>query len=350
MRRAVCLAVVAILAMAAQSPAQQPTGSVENLREKKTISDDDRQQMRQWLGTAVPDLVTGTDPDRRRMVAAREKILNEVRTDANRSPAFVDAMSEETVEALKQAEKKAVGPEARLNLMMTVAGLRRLEAVPMLRTALEKDPYPASRYWAAKGLAMVADVVVEKVVPHVEQDMADSAAKALDTETVGVALWPLFEMLGKFDHERAHDVLADGVVKVAMRLSASDPMADQMFSEAIRSLERAYGREVRPEGKARLLTAYATLCAWLMPPVADPSLMVGLNASLEKITGEGVGFPAAGGPVLQKLALLEWVEKLVRDKRISKRPSLPPAVEASIRELTASETPPGAPNTETPTP
>jgi len=336
MRRAACLAVVAILAMAARCPAQQPTGSVENLREKKSISDDDRQQIRQWLGTVVPDLVTGTDPDRRRMVAAREKILNEARRDVNRAAAFLDAFGEEAVNALKQAEKKAVSPEARLNLLMTVAKLQRLDAIPMLRTALEKDPYPASRYWAAKGLSMVADNVVEKVVPHLEQEMAESAAKAFDAETASITLWPLFEMLGKLDHERAHDVLADGVIKVVMQTSASDPVSARMFGEAIRSLERAYGREVRPEGKTRLLTAYATLCAWLMPPIADPGLLAGLNASLEKITGEGVGFPAVGGTVLQKLALLEWVEKLVREKRIPRRPSLPPAVEASVKELTAS--------------
>jgi hypothetical protein len=35
---------------------------------------------------------------------------------------------------------------------------------------------------------------------------------------------------------------------------------------------------------------------------------------------------------MQKLYLLEWVEWLVREKRISRRPPMPPAVEQAVEE------------------
>jgi hypothetical protein len=70
-----------------------------------------------------------------------------------------------------------------------------------------------------------------------------------------------------------------------------------------------------------------------MPPVADPSLMVALNASLEEITGEKVGYPTTADPVNEKLALMDWAEKLYRDKKIPRRPALPAAVEDAVKEL-----------------
>jgi hypothetical protein len=123
------------------------------------------------------------------------------------------------------------------------------------------------------------------------------------------------------------------VIKVAMTRSASDPVIAQALGTAIKALEKAYGREVRPEAKAQLMMGYATLCVWVMPPAADPNLLASLNASLEKLTGEKVGFNANEDGVMQKLALMEWVEKLVRIKRIPKRPALPPAIEAAVKEV-----------------
>jgi hypothetical protein len=75
------------------------------------------------------------------------------------------------------------------------------------------------------------------------------------------------------------------------------------------------------------------MCAWIMPPVADRNLMPLINASLSKITGAKVEFPDTDDPVAQKLALLEWVEKLLQDKKIAKRPTLPPAIENAVKQL-----------------
>jgi hypothetical protein len=82
------------------------------------------------------------------------------------------------------------------------------------------------------------------------------------------------------------------------------------------------------------------MCAAIMPPTSEPSLMSDLNASLEMITGEKVGFVATDTPVMQKLALLEWVEKFVREKKIPKRPSLPPAVEQALKDILGTGTAP----------
>jgi hypothetical protein len=67
-----------------------------------------------------------------------------------------------------------------------------------------------------------------------------------------------------------------------------------------------------------------------MPPVGDPNLMPALNASFEKITNEQVGFSAGFDPVMQKVALVEWIEWLVGHKQITKRPELPPAVDKAV--------------------
>lgn len=333
MKRVVLMALAGVLMLAGRGFAQ-PVGTLETLREKTAITDQDRQQIRTWATTLAENLVANKDPDRRGMVAARDAFIVEGRKEG-RSPAFYQAFSEEAIAALKAAEKKAVSQDARVNLFMAVAEIRRVEGIDVLRAAIEKDPYPAARYWAAKGLAQVADAVVERNTPRLELDIADSIAKVIDTETSPVTLYQLFDALGRFDHERAHDVLADAAAKVVLRVSAADPIASQVEDGIVRSLEKAYTREVRPEAKTRILSAFAIMCAAIMPPTAEASLMSDLNASLEKITGEKVGFVVTDDSVMQKVALLEWVEKFVKGKKIPKRPALPPAVEQAVKEISA---------------
>jgi hypothetical protein len=332
-------AMLAVLVLASRGLAQT-AGTIENLREKAAITEQDRQQIRAWVTAAANAVVTNADPDRRGMIAARDAILNEGRKEG-RSAAYYQAFGDEAIAALKDAEKKAVSQDARVNLMMAVAELRRMEGIDILRTALEKDPYAAVRYWAAKGLAMAADVVLERNAPRIEAEIADSIAKVIDNETAGVTLYFLFEALGRFDHDKSHDALADAAAKYVMRVNAADPIASQTIDGIIKSLEKAYGLEARPDAKARVLSAYATLCAWIMPAKDEPDpLFIAINASLEKITGEKVGFVAADGAVLQKLALLEWVEKFVKEKRIPRRPSLPPAIERAAKDAAGSATAP----------
>lgn len=331
MRRLAWAATLIVLVLGGQGFAQQ-TPSLETTRTKPALTGDDLRIVTEWVRFYVNQIVTNTDPDRRGMVAAKDAILSEVRS-TGASPAFRQALGECIVTAVKESEKKAISQEARTNLFMLLAELRSPEAVPLLVTALERDPYPASRYWAARGLNLVADVVLEKVNPRLEQDMSVAAGKAFETEPPSAVAYLLLEMLGKFDHEAAHDVLAASVIKFVQKAPASDPVAAQAFISCVASLEKAYAKEVRPEGKVLVLTAYAWMCAWLMPPAADPALTANLNASLEKITGEKVGFPTSGDPVAEKMALVEWVEKLVRDKKIPKRPTLPPVVEDAVKEL-----------------
>jgi len=331
MRRLVWAAMLIVLVLGGQAIAQQAAG-LEGMRSKPVISEEDRVVLRQWLVQGINAMITNTDSDRRGMVAARDSILAEVR-NTGASAGFRQALGEETVKVAKDIEKKAISQEARTNLFVLLAELRSPEAVPLLMTALERDPYPASRYWAARGLDLAADVVVEKVNPRLEQDMSVAAGKAFETEPPSAVAYLLLEMLGKFDHETAHDVLAASVIKFVQKAPASDPVVAQALIQVIASLEKAYAKEVRPEGKVHVLTAYAWMCAWIMPPAADPALTTNLNASLEKITGEKVGFPASGDPVAEKMALVEWVEKLLRDKKIPKRPTLPPVVEDAVKEL-----------------
>lgn len=337
MRRVAWLAMLMLLGLAARGLAEQP-GSVDNLYDKASISQEDRDQIRRWIDSIVKTMVSNTDPDRRGMVAARNNLVVTGRPGPNRSPAFLQAFGEEAVAVLTANEKKAISQEARVNLMMALAEMRSTDAVALLRTALEKDPYEASRYWAAKGLLLVAPEIIRKVDPRKEAEIADSIEKVLETETSNLTLLQLFDTLGQFDHERAHDVLATAVMRVATRTSASDPIVAQIMDLAIKALEKAYAREVRPQAKTQELMAYATLCVWLIPPLADSRLMANLNASLEKITGEKVGFVATDDDVMQKLALLEWVEKLVKTKRIPKRPAMPPAVDEAVKELKESDT------------
>ena len=333
MKRFRLVAALMVLVLATQCLAEA-VGTLEDLRDKGNVTENDRRRIRAWVDAAVKAMLTSTDPTRRGMVAARDNIVYES-TGGSRSPAFVAAYNEEAIAALKAAETKAVSQEARVNFLMTVAQLRTTEGVAILRTALEKDPYPASRYWAAKGLALVAPIIKEKVVPRLEAEIADSIEKVLDRDIPKVTLLQLMNTLGQFDHERAHDVLMPAIAKVAMRMSASDPVVSNMLAGAVRSLERVYAREVRPDGKKAVLMAYATLCVWIIPPVADANLMADINASLEKITGQKVGFVATDDAVMQKLALLEWVEKLFKAKQIPQRPSMPPGIEATVKDLVA---------------
>ena len=329
MKRVALVAVLMLLAVGGQAMAQ----GLEGLRSKTALTDSDRTQLRQWLVQAVNTIVTNTDADRKGMINARDGILSEARAGGSQSPAFRQVLVEELVSAVKDAEKRAVSQEARVNLMMIMAESRAPECVPLLEVALQKDPYPASRYWAARGLDLAADSIAEKGNPRLEQEMSAAAAKAFDTDLSDAEAYLLLEMLGKFDNEAAHDALVDCVIKFVQRAPASDTIAAQAYVGAVASLRKAYAKEVRPEGKARVLSAFAGLCAWIMPPTADPSLMFNLNASLKEITGEDIGYPAAADPVNEKLALMDWIEKLYRDKKIPKRPALPSVVEDAVKEL-----------------
>ena len=327
MRRMVWLGAVVTLALAGPARGQ---GGLDDLHGAPTITNTDRGLIRAWLQPRVANLIASTDPELKAMVAARDEIISEGRSNPSWSPAFIQAYGEEAVAALAEAAKQATSQDARVNLLMAVAELRRIEGIPILTQALVKDPYAASRYWAAKGLEQAADRVVSAAQPRLEAQIAAAAKQAFQTETNGLTVMYLFKALSRFDHEEAHDALAAGAQQVAMRLAVSDPAVARAIVEAVGGLASAYADEVRPEGKTTILGAYAVLCAWVMPPVADPNLMVTINASLEQITNARVGFAAGTDPLQQKLVLVEWVEWLVANKQIAKRPPLPPAVEKAV--------------------
>jgi hypothetical protein len=179
MKRLALVAVLMLLVVGGRAMAQQGPG-LEGMRSKTALADGDRAQLRQWLAATVNTVITNTDPDRRGMISARDAILSEARSSGGQSPAFRQVLAEELVAVVKEAEKRAVSQEARVNLFMVVAELKAPEGVPLLVAALEKDPYPASRYWAARGLDMTADGIAEKGNPRLEQEMSAAAAKAFD--------------------------------------------------------------------------------------------------------------------------------------------------------------------------
>jgi hypothetical protein len=339
MTRTVQVAVVALLVLPALAVAQVAPDLGE-IRQKGSLTESDRSRIRTFVQQTVRAMLTNTDPDRRGMVAARTNLLQEVQGAENRTEAYRQAFAEETLAVLQKAADQAVSQPARVNVVMIVAELQIMEAAPMLQKALVEDPFPASRYWAARGLAMLAPKIVQQVVPSLEREIAVDVEKALQKPQPVPVLMPLFEALGTFDHEQAHDVLAAGLIAKAKDLDMSDPLVQKLVSDAVRSLERAYSREVRPEAKKRLLLAYATLCTHILPPPPDPDapppagyarVMAELNASLEKLTGEDVGFESTDPLALQQLSLLEWVERLVQTKQIDTRPTMPAEVEEAVK-------------------
>jgi len=339
MTRAVQVTVLALLVAAAPAAAEVAPGDLEEVRQKSTLTETDRSRIRAFVQRTVRAMLTNTDPDQQGMVRARRALLEEVRNSEISTEAYRRAFAEIALDVLQKADDKAVSQPARVNFVMTLAGLQVIESAPLLESVLAEDPYPASRYRAAKGLARLAPKIVQSGGPRMEGEVAESIDKALQQRQPIPVLMQLFEAVGAFDHPRAHDTLASGVVKVAGRLDASDPVARKMVLDVIPSLERAYAREVRPEAKKDLLLAYAALCTHVMPPldVSPPPagysrLMTNLNASLEKITGEDVGFDSTDPLPLQQLSLLEWVERLVRTRQIPRRPEMPPAVEEAVRK------------------
>ena len=339
MRQGAVLAVILVLALAGQALAQG--GGLADYRSKSPIGPDDRQAIAHWLAAQTKKMAAPTaEGDFGAMTTARAAILFEGKRDATWSKEYVQTFGEEAIKALQGIEKQSLGTEARLNVVMTVADLRRIEGLPFLEKVLTGDPYSATKYWAAKGLSELADVIVGENKLHEEQEVAKTLASAMQNETDPFILYYIIDALGHFDQEAAHDALAEGVVKAAPRLNANDAVAAQTLVLATKAVERAYAGDVRPEAKTRLLSAFAALCADVMPPTADPTIMSGINAALEKALGEGVGFQPTDSAVLQKLALMEWVEKLVKAKKIPARPALPPAVERVLKESSgAPETP-----------
>jgi len=331
-RLALALVVVGVM-MAGRAWGQAP-GRLENLQTKADITPGDRQDIRAWLRPFIDNLVASTDPELKEMIRARIEIDAEARRDSGWSPAFIQAYGEEAVARIEAADDRAISIEARINLVMTAADLDRTEAAPFLVKVLDNDPYQSTRYLAAAGLARISRRAASEGLTRVEETITGGIRKVFDTEKNGLTFYWLFEALSHFDLEQSHDVLCFGAGVAATRLQASDPVDCRALESAVRALEQAYGTEVRADGKERILTAYAVLCAWIMPPTADPNLMPTLNASLEKGTKQSVNFPPPGqDEVMQKLALLDWVEKLVREKRIPKRPALPAAIENTVRAV-----------------
>jgi hypothetical protein len=341
MRRRALVAVLmglGVVMPAIRSQAAEPAGALDAVHEKAAIADEDRRVIRQWCQAMVTGIVTNQDADRRGMVAAREALMAEGRKEGSRTPAFLQAFGEETMAAVKDGLVKAVGQDARVNLMMVVANLGRIEGVPLLQTAVEKEPYAASRYWAARGLSIAADAVNERALIGIESQMAESIGKCLETEATPAVLSQLFEALGKFNHEKAHEVLADGAARLVQRTSASDPIAVQVMDGAVKALKRAYPIEGQAIIKQKILSALATMCVWVMPPAADPSLLPDLNGALQEITGESVGFNPSEDQPSQKVFLLEWVERFVKRGTI-KRPPTPPAVDEAVKQAKLMNTP-----------
>jgi len=323
----------------------QIAGDLGGVRQQTSLTDSDRRRIRQFVEDAVQAMLADTKPDKAQTAAARQAILNEVQSQDLSTPEYRRVFAEVTIEVLTEAESRLVSQPVRVNYMMVLAGLGSVDAVPLLSQAVEKDPYQASRYWAAKGLAVLAPVIVDRVMPRAEASIAQTAKAVLAKEASTMVLLHLFDALGRFSHEQANDVLAQGATDVAQRADVSDPIGARLWSDLIRSLERTYEREVRPEAKTAVLTAYATMCTQINPPLNAEQVpesynrvMVQLNASLEKILGESRGFSATEPLALQKLALLEWVEALVKTDRIPKRPPLPKAVEEAVREQTGAGT------------
>jgi|WetSurMetagenome_2_1015567.scaffolds.fasta_scaffold75140_1 hypothetical protein len=349
MRRLVPLAMLLALAtMAGRTLAAEPAISLEDIRNKAAIAADDRALVKTWMTQKIAGLLTVSDADRKIMVSAREAIIYEGRPQAGRSDAFVKAFGEEAIAALidPATEGRAVSPDTRLNLVMTVAQLQRPEGIPFLCTALNKDPYPATRYWAAKGLSLVADTVADKTLVRAQADMAEAAEKAFQGDVpADEARW-LLEMLGKFDLDKAHDVLADAVIRFVQTCPASDPVTAETLDTILSpggALAKAYTRDTRGEAKSHILTAFATACVWIQPPTALSSLMTDINATMETITGEKIAFMISETPQVQQLSLVEWAEKLARDKKIPKRPALPPVIEQIVKEQLQDVTPPVPP-------
>jgi len=340
MTRSVQVAVLALLALPVLATAQVPADLGE-IRQKSSLTTNDRTLLREYLQQAVKAMLTNTDADRRGMVAARNNLLAEVQTAEGRTEAYRQAFAEEALAVLQKAGDQAVSQPARVNFVMVLAGLETLQAAPLLQSALVDDPYPASRYWAAKGLAMLAPKIVQQVVPTLEREIATAIEKALQKPHSPAVLMQLFAALGTFDHEKAHDILAAGVVDKAGGMDMSDPVVQKMVSDIVTALERVYSREVRPDAKKTMLLACATLCTHIMPPPPVPDepppagygrLMVQLNASLEKITGEDVGFQSTESLAIQHLSMLEWVERLARTKQIPRRPAMPAEVEEAVKQ------------------
>jgi hypothetical protein len=338
MRRIVPPVMLLVLAtLTGRILAAEPVISLDELRAKTAISAEDRSVIKAWMAQKVAGLMTVSEADKKTMVSARESIVYEGRPQAGRSAEFIQAFGEEAIAALTDpaTETRAVSPEARLNLVMAVAQLQRPEGVPFLCTALAKDPYPATRFWAARGLSLAADAVVEKNQVRTQSDMTDAAEKIFQGNVRAIEAKWLLDMLGKFDIDKAHDVLADAVVKFVQHSPANDPVTAETMDLVLKPdgpLAKAYSRESRPEAKSRILASYATVCVWLQPPTALANLMPDINASLEAITGEKIGFMISDTPQGQQLSLVEWAEKLVRDKKIAKRPALPKAVEDIVKE------------------
>ncbi len=336
------LGLVASLAWAvAETADAQPAGGITDLTGKSVITDEDRAVIRRWLGQRIGDLIQTTDPEARDMTRSRREIVDLGRQDAGYSAAFVQAYGQEAVALLGTAYERAVSAEARINIVMAAADLRRVEGIPFLLKVLTTDEFSSVRYLAAKGLSEVAPVVVERGATRAEQAMAEGIQRGVQGESNALTFFHLFEALGPLDHEDAHDALALAAGRAAMAISAAEPMGSRALEASVTALERSYKTDVRPAGKQRTLMAYAFLCAWVKhdPPPADPDLMGKLHASLTRLTGEEVEFSPAMGPLMQKLALLEWVERLVATRRIPRRPALPPAVERAVKAAVGSSSP-----------
>ncbi|MBL7140149.1 MAG: hypothetical protein ISS74_04500 [Planctomycetes bacterium] len=326
------IAVLLLLPVLVQA---QVVPNLNEIRQRDFISQGDRDTIRRFVEELVRKMLTDTSEDRSGMIAGRQRLLSEALRAGVSTQAFRQAFAEVTLEVLKENTKKAVSLAARVNFLMVAAQLGLLDAAPLLRSSLENDPYPASQYWAARGLALLAPKIVESVAPRLEAEIADSIKKVLKPQTSPFVLAQLFDALGRFDHEQAHDVLADGAVFLVKTTNAAEPVIARLQSDVIKSVERAYEHEVRPEAKQGLLFALVTMCAWLEPAEDDPRLTTELNATLMKLTGADAGYSPRDPPRLQKLALMEWIERLIRDKRITKRPDLPPAIEEAVKREVA---------------
>ena len=172
MGRAVLVLALAGLALAGRAWGQAAK-RLDDLHTKSPITPEDREVIRRWLRPRIAKLVASTDPELKDMVRARAEIVSEGRAEPSWSPEFIRAYGEEAVARLEAADDRAVSPAARINLVMAVADLKRVEAVQFLVKILNGDPYQATRYLASAGLAALSEAVAEQGDLRAEEEISE---------------------------------------------------------------------------------------------------------------------------------------------------------------------------------
>lgn len=284
----------------AQQPADPPAPTLDaQIQEQdQALTATEKQQVASYIDFYLSQLQTGTPTQ---ISAARDRLLTPLRRPE--VPEGFHAGYTEVFENLVTSRMTKMRDVARLNAMVLLPRLESTAALPLINAGLE-DPNPGVRYWAAKGLAMIAqrDPKTDGLSQQEQLRALGLLTDAIRDEPSNTVLTQLLDAMSFLEIPQAFDALLDVLIRrVAYHVqNAGEPMLPEQT--ALRNL---YQTLVRLELQGQNVNASAV-------QAARAAMLYMTVAARQAEEAERAGEPLSESQIVDRLAMIRMADQVLR--------------------------------------